>query len=108
MSSSNPIGPSSNTPPTPPPTPPSTTPSTTSGTTGGSQQTSAQATQQLSWEDPTGAWAKFLGPSASPRDVEIFIGQLMKFFSNVIIQQMNQASKQAYQQMKESIEGNAD
>ncbi|MBS0652130.1 MAG: hypothetical protein JSR39_01240 [Verrucomicrobia bacterium] len=102
-SSNNPIGPPSNTPPTPPPTPPPSTTPTTSGSQQGSQ---AQASQQLSWEDPTGAWAKFLGPTASPKDVEIFIGQLMKFFSNVIIQQSNEAAKRAYQQMQQSIEGN--
>lgn len=99
-SSNNPIGPPSN---TPPPSAPPTTPGTTSGAQQGSQP---QASQQLSWEDPTGAWAKFLGPTASPKDVEIFIGQLMKFFSNVILQQSAEAAKRAHQQMQQAIEGN--
>ncbi len=104
MSSSpnNPLGPLSNTPPPPILPPPSGTP----GTTNDFQQTPAPPTQQFSWEDPTGAWQKFLGPTASARDVEMFIGQLMKFFSNVIIRQSNEASKRAYQAMKDSIEGN--
>lgn len=105
MSSSpnNPVGPLSNPPPTPPPTTPPS--SEAPGTTSGSEQTASQSTQQLSWEDPAGAWQKFLGPTASARDVQMFIDQLMKFFSNVIMRQSNEASKRAYQAMKDSIEG---
>jgi len=97
-SPSNPVGPSHNVPPTPPPPP------GTSGTSGPSTPPPAAT----SWEDPTGAWQRFLSKGASPatpHDVEVFIGTLMKFFSQVILQQSNEAAKRASEQMKKTIEG---
>lgn len=76
---------------------------------GGKADQSAQPEQQQSWEDPTGTWAKFLGGSgspASPKEVEMFINTLMKFFSNVIFQQMKESSQRANRQLKDAIEGN--
>jgi hypothetical protein len=103
MSSPNPIG---NTPPNVPPNVPPTTPQVTTG----SQQSSSKSNPPpaTSWEDPTGAWQRFLsvnGTPATPREVEIFIATLMKFFSNVIIAQSNKAAKESSQRMKDAIEG---
>lgn len=101
-SSNNPVSPSSN---QPPPTPPPSFPETP-GPTSGSQHPAAQPTQQPSWQDPTGTWQKFLGPNASPHDVEVFFRQLMQFFTSVILEQSKNASKRASKAMKDSIEGN--
>jgi len=54
--------------------------------------------------DPTGQWAKFLGPTATAKDVENFIHGLLKTF-NVLIQQAQRAAKRAADEMKKSIEG---
>ena len=101
MSGTNPLG---NTPPNVPPNVPPTTPQVTTG----SQQSSSSPPPQTSWEDPTGAWQRFLsvnGTPASPKEVEIFIHTLMKFFSNVIIAQSNKAAKESAEKMKDAIDG---
>lgn len=63
--------------------------------------------QQKSWEDPTGAWQKFLsasGQQATPQEVQMFIQGLLKNF-NIIIQQSNEAHKRAMDDIKKAFEG---
>jgi hypothetical protein len=57
-----------------------------------------------SYLDPTGAWAKFLGPTATAEDVKMFMQGLLKDF-NIIIQREREAAKRASDKLKRSIEG---
>jgi hypothetical protein len=69
------------------------------------QKAPAAGEKVTSYLDPTGTWAKFLGPTATAQDVKMFMQGLLKDF-NTIIQREKAAAKRASEQMKRSIEGN--
>ena len=64
--------------------------------TGGQQQP-----PPTNYLDPTGAWQKFLGGSATPQEVQMFIQGMMKMF-DVLFQQMNDAAQRSSQVLKEA------
>lgn len=57
--------------------------------------------------DPTGVWTRFLstpGHPANAKEVQMFIGTLLRFFS-VMIQQQQDAAKKASDHLKRVEEG---
>jgi len=84
---------------------PSATPPTNPNPPSIQPQTSVSApAETTSWMDPTGAWQKFLGPTATPQDVQMFLQSLLKTFATQIQQDDAQMKKEAERQ-KRIIEG---
>lgn len=70
------------------------------------EQMLAQVPVATNW-DPTGAWAAFLGGSATPQEVQLFLNGLLKTISNEMQQEQKQAD-QAAKKLKNAIEGDDD